>query len=517
MKNGKGDQSLVMSQRAFGAVTAGAAASLLAEVGIASSGLLGWSGSIALNKGWELVAAVVAMLAWLWSAVRSSGPWRQWRWWMTAAATCFVVGLAAWSWGQVIIGIPLPTETLGPAGYLLTAVLALLAVTVRTSVTGTEHDEPLQVRQHRTVRVLDVTIIFCSIVLFGWVTLGRELSMSWTTSGPIVALLVAHPLVYLLLVGAIVMLARLRPGGRGLPVLFIALAATAYVVSSTLFAHFVDAGGTRIPPALEAGFMACPVLFFLAALAPDNPTPVPHADKRRSAVDLAHLVVPYLPLIATGVFLAAELAAGVTLSPSQEALSLALLGLVIGRQVATLAENDHLLRELKHQALHDPLTGLANRTLFLYHLHRLVAPHNGTRSPVVVAFCDVDDFKNVNDRFGHTTGDLILQGVAERLRHCARNDGVVARLGGDEFAVALWKCHGDNDIGQRLRAALGQPYVVDGRPLAVSTSVGVTHLPEDEQITDIDQLLRLADTAMYRAKRLKNTPTHTAEPHKEHV
>ncbi|MFI5778871.1 diguanylate cyclase domain-containing protein [Nocardia sp. NPDC051570] len=480
---------------------------LLAEVGIAASGVLGWSGSMALNKGWELAAAVVALLAWVRSAMRS-GPRRQWRWWMAGAMACFVIGLAAWSWGQVIAGVPLPTETLGPAGFLLTAVLALLAVIVRASATGVEYGAPLRIRRRRIVRVLDLAIIFSSMVLFGWVTLGRELSVSWAASGPIVSLLVAHPLAYLVLVGATVVLARIRPGVREAPILFIALAATSYVVSSTLFARFVDGGGTRVPPALEAGFMACPVLFFLAAVAPDNPGPATDIEERHRAVDLAHLVVPYLPLIATGIFLAAELAVGVTLSPFQEALSLALLGLVICRQVVTLAENDRLLREVKHQALHDPLTGLANRTLFLYHLDRLVALHADTRSPVVVAFCDVDDFKTVNDKFGHTTGDIVLRGVAERLRHCAGSEGVVARLGGDEFAVAIRETQGHSDIEPRLRATLAQPYLVDGRSLTVGTSVGITALSDTEQITDTDQLLQLADTAMYRAKQRKN---------KEHV
>ncbi len=505
MEDGSGGRRFVLCRWAFGVVATVTLTLLVVEVGVAASGVLGWSGSMALNKGWELAAAVVALLAWVRSAVRAR---QQWRWWMAAAMTCFVIGLAAWSWVQVIVGVPLPTETLGPAGFVLTAVLALLAVVMRAYATGTEPGAPLRIRRHRIVRMLDPAIICCSMVLFGWVTMGRELSVSWAASGPIVSLLLAHPLAYLLLVGTTVLLTRIRPGVRQLPILFIALAATAYVVSSTLFARFVDAGGTHVPPALEAGFMACPALFFLAALAPDNRSTATETEDRLSAVEVAQLVVPYLPLIATGIFLAAELAVGVTLSPSQEALSLALLGLVICRQVVTLAENDRLLREVKHQALHDPLTGLANRTLFLYHLERLVAQHADTRSAVVVAFCDVDDFKTVNDRFGHTTGDLVLRGVAERLCHCAGGAGIVARLGGDEFAVALRESEDGGDLGPRLRAALTEPYFVDGTPLTVGTSVGITHLTGAEKLTDTDHLLKLADTAMYRAKQRKN---------KEHV
>jgi diguanylate cyclase (GGDEF)-like protein len=170
-------------------------------------------------------------------------------------------------------------------------------------------------------------------------------------------------------------------------------------------------------------------------------------------------------------------------------------GFVLAASLAHLAS----WRLNERQGLHDPLTGLANRTRMRTTLGRLLG--EGT-APVSVLYLDLDDFKDVNDTRGHAAGDQLLVVVAERLEACVRADDEVARLGGDEFAVVV---DGDVEeavaIGERVLARLAQPVLVGGRPLAVHVSIGVadTGTAGDRRP---GTLLRNADLAMYRAKAL---------------
>jgi diguanylate cyclase (GGDEF)-like protein len=158
-------------------------------------------------------------------------------------------------------------------------------------------------------------------------------------------------------------------------------------------------------------------------------------------------------------------------------------------------------RDLVHRASHDPLTGLANRLLFAEKLADALKPRAGRASTADVGllYIDLDDFKLVNDRFGHDAGDEVLLNVANRLRGQVRPQDTVARLGGDEFAVCAPRITPDGAAGlaARIDAALGQPLQVHGTQLTTSGSVGV-HLvaPGDSAAEALD----LADRAMYVVK-----------------
>jgi diguanylate cyclase (GGDEF)-like protein len=173
-----------------------------------------------------------------------------------------------------------------------------------------------------------------------------------------------------------------------------------------------------------------------------------------------------------------------------------------GRLETDLRRVIELQEELRHAAMHDPLTELPNRTLFLdrtqHDLH--LAARNG-QWPAVL-YIDLDGFKPVNDTFGHQAGDVLLKAFAGRLHECVRSADTAARLGGDEFAVLL---HGPIDTEgtqtalDRIRAALAEPVDLGGgRSASIGASIGVSFAGPG---TDIDGLIRRADLAMYTAKR----------------
>jgi diguanylate cyclase (GGDEF)-like protein len=154
-----------------------------------------------------------------------------------------------------------------------------------------------------------------------------------------------------------------------------------------------------------------------------------------------------------------------------------------------------------HRALHDPLTGLANRTLFLDHLRVALARAQRHRRSIGVLFVDLDRFKAVNDFLGHDAGNRLLRVLAERLQQGVRPGDTIARLAGDEFAVLCEELDGEREAGvvaQRLLRALAEPVPLDGRDVAVTASIGIAL---GRSADDADRLLRDADTAMYGAKR----------------
>ena len=176
-------------------------------------------------------------------------------------------------------------------------------------------------------------------------------------------------------------------------------------------------------------------------------------------------------------------------------------GLVLNSR--DIGDQKRLQAELIHQAFHDSLTGLANRALFKDRVqHALELGRRRRRGrPVAVLFLDLDRFKAINDSFGHASGDALLSAVSQRLRNSVRPADTVARLGGDEFAILVEDVASEaevNVVAERVRHAFREPIVIDGRELVVAASIGIA-LSETGAET-VDDLLRNADLAMYRAK-----------------
>src|SRR4051812_12447871 len=185
-----------------------------------------------------------------------------------------------------------------------------------------------------------------------------------------------------------------------------------------------------------------------------------------------------------------------------------------GRLEENLRQVTDLKEQLRHQALHDPLTGLPNRTLFLDRVRHAVDAAGRTQVWPSVLYLDLDGFKPVNDTFGHEAGDVLLRTVADRLRGCLRPADTAARLGGDEFVVLL---NGPIDrlgvarVVERIRAQLDVPVLLgEGVVTTVGASIGVAL--GDVETLDADTLVRPADVAMYAAKRTPGTKFQVYEP-----
>jgi diguanylate cyclase (GGDEF)-like protein/PAS domain S-box-containing protein len=177
----------------------------------------------------------------------------------------------------------------------------------------------------------------------------------------------------------------------------------------------------------------------------------------------------------------------------------AVAGLVINYRDVTTRKT--LEDELRHQAFHDSLTGLANRALFTDRLSHAMSRTRHDRQPLAVLFVDLDDFKNINDTLGHGEGDQLLLAVAERFRGALRAGDTIARMGGDEFAVLLEDppdASTPNLVAERLLSTLQAPFARHGKELFVHASIGVANWTSSAQTPE--ELLRNADVSMYMAK-----------------
>lgn len=178
----------------------------------------------------------------------------------------------------------------------------------------------------------------------------------------------------------------------------------------------------------------------------------------------------------------------------------------------SLAVTDANTLEAMYRAFHDSLTGLASRALFLDRLQHELAQATRSGNNITLLFVDLDRFKMVNDTLGHTAGDALLVEVAERLRDCLRASDTAARFGGDEFVVLLHATSASDAeiVADRIIQAVRRPFSLNGMEIVVDASVGIAC--SEAGAVGADDLLRDADVAMYRAKRLGRGRHATFEP-----
>jgi diguanylate cyclase (GGDEF)-like protein/PAS domain S-box-containing protein len=196
-----------------------------------------------------------------------------------------------------------------------------------------------------------------------------------------------------------------------------------------------------------------------------------------------------------------EFSADIALSPLSSGSALQVVAVM-----RDITERKDLEAELEHRALHDPLTGLANRTLFFDRLRRAMLGSRRDARRMALVMMDLDCFKVVNDRYGHLVGDLVLRELGARLRSAVRATDTVARIGGDEFAWIVPRLAGRAAAARmvrKLERTIGTSLSVDGQRIEVSIAAGIALYPDDGAVAD--DLMRNADLALYSAKRSRHS------------
>ncbi|HEY8301890.1 MAG TPA: EAL domain-containing protein [Jatrophihabitans sp.] len=447
----------------------------------------------------EAVAAALGAAACLWRAARSAGRWRLSWAFLGSGLAAWSLGECVWSYYEVFAGSEVPFPSLADAGYLLFPVCCLIGLFVRPSAAF--------VGRARLRVLLDGAMVVASLFILSWASaLGAVYHAgAQNTFGLVVSL--AYPASDLMLITVVVLVASRARLDAGLVLLAGGLLSMA--VADSAFAYLVAAGTYGTGAFTDVAWVAAFLAIGVSALFPVDAAAARSGRVEGSAVALA---VPYLLVIAGTAALFVGIVRNLD-TPVTLAVELVAIGALLLRQLIVVLDNRRLTQdvmaqqeELTHRAFHDPLTGLANRALFFDRVSHALDLRRRVLRPVSVIFVDLDDFKSVNDAFGHETGDVVLTEVAGRLAATCRTGDTVARLGGDEFAVLLEDAGDPELAAQRLLAALRSPVRVGDRLVPVCASVGSTTLDADAEIDDTRELLRQADLAMYAAKRSgKNT------------
>ncbi|WP_290058998.1 putative bifunctional diguanylate cyclase/phosphodiesterase [Amycolatopsis solani] len=488
------------------------------------NGFAFWGDTFALwiDDAMQLSAGVAAVVCGVVVARRVRGHQRWWRVLVAVGMAGWSLGQCVWSWYQLVDGRGLPSPSLADVGYLSFPVFALAALftLARARVRpDRERWQPAQWTAHFGVAVvLDGLIVTGSLFILTWTAALAQLVRATAPDKLTWAVAISYPLSDLVIVVVAVLLVVFdrvdRPYRANL--LLAAVGIVALAASDSVFAYLVSIGAESMKPWSDGGFVLGPLFIAFALLA------TPGTRRREDAnqpvgIDWWQLALPYVPVTAVALLITGQVVAGAGPDAVEVYVGVLVVFLVLARQLLSLLDNRLLLRrvyegqqQLTHQAYHDPLTGLANRALFADRLDR--ALESGPR-PLVLIFVDLDDFKEVNDRFGHAGGDVLLHAVAQRLLSCVRAEDTVARLGGDEFAILLeGEVAAPQAVADRIQGVLRRPFAVHGTLVPVRASMGLVVPDPAEPLITSDVLLGRADTSMYAGKRLGKDTTVVYRP-----
>ena len=314
---------------------------------------------------------------------------------------------------------------------------------------------------------------------------------------------IAYPVMDLLVVAVALRLAVGR-GRRGAAWTLLLAGIVVLFVTDAVHGVLRLSSGYEVGGVLDGGWLLSYALLGAAALHDSmrglsDPAPGsdPRLTRRRLAMlGAASMLAPGVALLRTVLDEPVDVAV-------ISVASITLFALVLARLAGLVRLHEAAGRLLAHRASHDDLTGLPNRALFRACVDQAVARVRRSGGTVAVLYLDLDDFKMVNDHFGHAAGDELLTAVARRLDATVRAPDMTARLGGDEFAVLLDGVEGDAGAiraAERIIAVFGAPVSIGLRDVPVRTSIGIARLSAQDAEMDADSLLRAADLAMYTAK-----------------
>ncbi len=458
-----------------------------------------------------LVTSGMAAACAAWRATRATRR-RRWAWTaLSAALGCWAVGEALWTWLQATGQQPFPS--IADVAYLGFGPLACLGLVVLPIGGG---------RVDRVRAVLDGVSTSLALLLVSWETaLGAAVLTSTTGDVPAAVVSIAYPLLDVVVtVVAVLTLARAPVGvGRG-PLGLLVAGLVLISVADSAFVYLTATTGYDAGDPIDVGWNVGFGCLALAALLDRNAgSRRPVTDGEGGPASSAAGFLPYVPVVGVLLVVIYMQLNGRVSTIGEELGEHGLVLLLIVRQYLTLRQNARLAEslrasrsDLEHQAYHDALTGLVNRTLFRSRLEHALQLHARDHRSVALMFMDLDDFKIVNDTLGHTVGDQLLVRIAERVRAAARASDTVARLGGDEFAVLLESGHDPRRCAERITGVLHEPFYIGGHTIRATASVGLVELAVGDTPTDADVLLARADIAMYTAKRAGKARIRHAVP-----
>lgn len=447
----------------------------------------------------QICAGVGAIVCGVTVARREHGTERWWR-------LVFVAALVNWALGQTLWQLHMAdwAPVLARIVYLSIPVLVFTSVVLLVRSSGgvtAPPDSPL--RQPFVTNALDGVIAGLAFLILAVMSdLGTRFAASSTHMRVLDVIFIGAEI---FVVGTVVLIAMIYDPSRPNRTNYLLLAGGLLMMGTAnrLLAYLRSVDMTDAELWVGIGLIVGPVLTGFAFL----PT-APPSDSAFRRQDWPQLLLPYVGFLGIAVLFTFHLYIERELSLAAVVLAVAMVALVATRQVlATRAERSltqwlyWAQRGLAHQVHHDALTGLPNRTLFAQRLDEAMR-----HGQFVLIFIDLDDFKEVNDRYGHAAGDELLCAVGDRLGRFVAEGDTLARIGGDEFAILI---RGAGDQGEqlegsaeRLRIALREPFPVHGSSLRVQASMGLVRPESDGLPQTSDDLLRQADIAMYAGKRM---------------
>lgn len=445
----------------------------------------------------QVAAGLVALVYGVVSAARVTGMSRWWRLAYVASLLCWLVTLALRLTGRVGVG-DRGADVAATVAFGLCPLLALASLILlgRSGRTGSlRHGGPLQ--QSPVTNVLDGLVASLSFLILaamgGFV---HQLTAPPVSVGN-AALQIMFGLAELAVVCTAVVMAMVYETGRPFRSNYLYLAggivAMAVSYRVAVYLHFVGADGGVLWVGI--GFIVGQLLI-AHAMADISPRPADVARMDRGT-DWAQLILPYLGFLGIAVLFVFQVFTGRPLSTIAVTATVVTVVLVVVRQVVAMRAQFLLTRRLYWALGHDTLTGLPNRILFARLLDEAA---RDTR--LVLILVNLDDFKEINDRYGHAAGDELLCAVADRLKHSLSDDDTLARIGGDEFAI-LTRSEGEEleAVADRIRVALRDPFLVQGSSVRVRASMGVVGPDAAGLPETADDLLRHADVSMFAGKQ----------------
>jgi diguanylate cyclase (GGDEF)-like protein len=469
----------------------------------------------------QLIAAVLASAAAGWSASRGTGRMRTSWAAISAGAGCWALGQTIWCYYELIAHRATPFPSAADAGYLLFPVGAAIGLWVFPSIDG---------KASRGRWLLDAGIVVTALTTVSWATSLGAITHAGGDSTLAFAVSLAYPIGDILIL-TMALSGVSRPSAYRPQLVLLSVAMSAMALADSSFTYLTATGKYQTGSIADVGWVGAFLMLAVAAAysattsssagvgwprsrGPGELSPAgtevsaPSGAAAASERPAATTMLPYVPLLVAATVLTVRGIQGARIDSVEFVTISAALAMVLLRQYSTVRENRHLLdavaareAQLHRQAFHDELTDLANRALFIDRVEHALELHRRDLRPLSVLFCDLDDFKTVNDTLGHAAGDALLIRVAERLRGTLRPGDTLARLGGDEFAVLLEDGAEPTSVAARIVESLRGPFTIADTQLTVRASVGVTELLPEQSTPSMDSLLSQADIAMYTAKR----------------